>query len=309
MAPLRQAVRLVQHPGADLTLGQDAAHGDAAKLLRRDDEDAGVSQAHSVRSVGPLRHGQKPVDGDAGTDAPRLEPRHLVGHEGDQRRNHYRQRACLVVAGQGRYLIAERLAGAGGQDCQHVLPRHRRLDDGLLHRLPGVVQRLRPEVGEPEPVMELLAGVVPFPAPAAGGIGAGGVAQPADQPPRIGELMPHPGRHDRIAPGHRQPRQRIGQRPAVPDCIRHDLTGVRLAGVAGQLCVNRLIRLGVGWPWQAPQRCEDPIEPRSVVRRGKPMPGCQQVGRRIAQEGPMLIVEDPQRDSGVQGPDSSCARV
>ena len=38
----------------------------------------------------------------------------------------------------------------------------------------------------------------------AGGIGAGSVAQAADQLPRLGKLMSHPGRHDRVAPGHRQ---------------------------------------------------------------------------------------------------------
>ena len=34
------------------------------------------------------------------------------------------------------------------------------------------------------------------------------------QPPRLRELMAHPGRHDRVAAGHRQPGQRVGQRPA-----------------------------------------------------------------------------------------------
>ena len=172
-----------------------------------------------------------------------------------------------------------------------MLPRHRRLDDGLLHRPPGFVRRLRPEVGKAEPAGKLLAGVVPLPAPAAGGVGAGGVAQPADQLPRFGKLMPHPGRHDRIAPSHRQPRQRIGQRPAVPACTRYGLAGARLAGVASQTCGNRVIRLGIGRPARVPQRRKNPIESRTTVRRGQPMPGCQQVRRCIGQ-GLLLVAED-----------------
>ena len=76
--PLREAVSLVQNPGADLPLLEDAAHRDAAKLLRRDDEDAGVAEPNPVKGIGPLGHGQEAVDGDAGADAPRLEPGHLV---------------------------------------------------------------------------------------------------------------------------------------------------------------------------------------------------------------------------------------
>ena len=197
--PSREAVGLVQHPGTDLPLIEDAAHRAVAKLLGRDDEDTGVPHPHPIQGIGSLRHGQKPVDRDAGIDAPRLESRHLVGHEGDQRRDHHRQGAGLVVAGQGGDLIAKRFACTGWQDCQHVLSRHRRLDDGLLHGSPGLVRRLRAEAVKAEPTSKLLAGIVPFPAPLTGGIDAGDVAQPTHQPSRLRELMPHPGRHDRVA--------------------------------------------------------------------------------------------------------------
>ena len=57
-----------------------------------------------------------------------------------------------------------------------MVPRHRRLDDGLLHGPTFVILRVRAEVLEDEPAGEFAAGVVPFPAPGAVRIGAGSVA-------------------------------------------------------------------------------------------------------------------------------------
>ena len=54
--PFREAVGLVQDPGANLPLRQDTANRDAAKLLRRDDQDAGFPKPHAVQSIGTLRH-------------------------------------------------------------------------------------------------------------------------------------------------------------------------------------------------------------------------------------------------------------
>ena len=163
-----------------------------------------------------------------------LQPRHLIRHQRDQGRDHHRQRTRLVVARQGRDLIAERFTRARGQNTEHVLSRHRRLDDGLLHGAPVSSWRFRPEISEAEPAGELLAGIVVVPAPAAGGIGAGGIPEPANQPPRLGELIAHPGRHDRVAAGHRQPSQRVGQRPAGIRRLTHSLAGVSGAGGALQ---------------------------------------------------------------------------
>ena len=128
-----------------------------------------------------------------------------------------------------------------------MLSPHRRLDDGLLHGLPCVVvPRLPAEVVKAKPAAKLLVGVVPLPAPLTLLVCAGGVAQPAHQPSRLRKLKSNPGRHDRVAPGYRQPCQRIGQRPAESGRIRHDFPRVRLASVPIQPCPNRLIRLGFG---------------------------------------------------------------
>ena len=105
--PLREAVRLVQHPPPDRPLVEGATKRDAPQLLGRGKDDAGIPEPHVVQGIGALRHGEKPVDGDAGADALSLETRHLIGHEGDQWRDHHRQRPGLVVAGERRHLVAE----------------------------------------------------------------------------------------------------------------------------------------------------------------------------------------------------------
>ena len=48
VTPLGQAVGFVQYPAADFPVLQCPAQRDAAQLLRRDDEDAGVAQAHPL---------------------------------------------------------------------------------------------------------------------------------------------------------------------------------------------------------------------------------------------------------------------
>ena len=68
VAPAREAVRLVQHPAADLALVERPAQGAAAELLRRDQEDARAPEAHPVQCLGPLGHGEHPVDGHAALD-------------------------------------------------------------------------------------------------------------------------------------------------------------------------------------------------------------------------------------------------
>ena len=265
VAPAREAVGLVQHPAADLALVERPAQGAAAKLLRRDQEDACAAEAHPLQRLGPLGHGEHPVDGHAALDPMPLQSRHLVRHQRDERRDHHRQRAGLVVAGERGNLVAERLAGAGGQDAERVPARHRLFDDGLLRGAAVGFRRFRPEVIDAgEPALHLLAGVVPLPAPVAGGIGAGGVPEPAHEAPGLGKLVAHPGGHDRIAARDREPGQRIGQRPAGIGRIRHGGTRVSGAGGAFQSSADRPVGLGVGGPGRAAQH------PRRIGRERDP---------------------------------------
>ena len=291
---------LVQHPGADFALIQHATKGLVAQLLRRDDHQPGVPEPDPVQRIDPLGHGQQPVDRDARADAVRLQPRHLIRHECDQGRDHHRQGTGVVVAGKGGDLVAERLAGPGGQDPEDMFPGHCRLDNGLLHRSAIGARRLRAEVGEAEPAEKLLSGVVTFPAPAAGGIGACGVPKPANQPPRLRELVADPGRHDRVAPGHRQPGQGIGQRPAFAGRVRQDLAGLGLAGVTRQPASYRCAGLGVRGARRPSQAREEVVEPGALTSgRRQPVPGEQQIRESFAQ-GLVLIAKDVQREPGIE---------
>ena len=87
LAPFRQAVRLVENPGADFPLRQHLAHAAIAQLLGGDEQDADIPQAHAVEHVGPFRHVEQPVDRRAAVDAALAQALDLVLHQRDQRRD------------------------------------------------------------------------------------------------------------------------------------------------------------------------------------------------------------------------------
>ena len=187
VTPAREAVRLVQHPAADLALVERGPQGAAAELLRRDQEDARAAEADALQRFPSFGHGEHPVDGHAALDPMPLQPRHLVRHQRNEGRDHHRQRAGLVVAGDRGDLVAERLARAGGQDAERVPACHDLFDDGLLHGAPVVAGWLRAEIVDAgKPALQLLASVVPLPAPAAGRVGTGRVPEPAHERPASG---------------------------------------------------------------------------------------------------------------------------
>ena len=97
LAPFRQAVRLIKHPAADLPLVEGLSQGAVAQLLRGYQHNAGISHSHPVEGVPAFRHGQQPVDGDAGGDAARLQGGHLIGHQDYQRGDDHGKGAGLVV--------------------------------------------------------------------------------------------------------------------------------------------------------------------------------------------------------------------
>ena len=55
LAPLREAVRLVDHPVADLALLEDGPDRRVPQLLRRDQEDGGIAHPNAVEHVMALR--------------------------------------------------------------------------------------------------------------------------------------------------------------------------------------------------------------------------------------------------------------
>ena len=81
--------------------------------------------------------------------------------------------------------------------------------------------------------------------PGAPGIGTGEVPEAAHEVSGLRKLMAHPGRHDRIAAHHREPRQRIGQRPAALPRLRQYLPAVTRTGRAFQAPADRCQRLSL----------------------------------------------------------------
>ena len=295
-------MRFVQHPGADFPLAEGLAQAVAAQLLRRDDQDGHIAQPEALEHVGALGHGQQAIQRGAAADAARLEIGHLIGHERHQGRDDDRQRAGLVIAGQRRDLIADRLARTGRQNAQHVLAPHRRLDDGFLQGASVRAGRLGAERLEAEPARELMAGVVSRAAPVASGRAAGRIAQPLDQPSGTRELMPYPRRHDRVAARHGEPGQRIGEIPALGFGLGHGQVDGRAAGVFGQQTADGVLRLERGGAQGAAQAREYRGRARAFGSGGgQAVPGQQQV--RVCfltvPQGCALIPKEVQRQPRV----------
>ena len=185
-----------------------------------------------------------------------------------------------------------------------MLPGHRRLDDRPLHGLScALVQRLRAEVLEAEPPRELLAGIVTFPTPVAVRVGACGIAQTANDSPRLRKLVADPRWHDRVASGHRQPCQRVRQSPTLTVRSRRNLACVGPTDDSGQPCVNRLARVRIGWPQRTAQAGEEGVEAGSIsFLGGEPVPGGNQIRcfPGDALQCAPLVAEKVQRETGIE---------
>ena len=147
VAPLADAVGLVDRDEAERQLGQTVHHGAGRQALGRDVEQVqfpGSRRAPDGRAV---------VEGDAGVEPRRahallLQRLDLVGHQGDQRRDHQ----AKAGAQDGGNLVAHRLAAAGGQHRQHVaagedLRHDRGLQAPEVGVAPDPLQR-RPRLGQ-----------------------------------------------------------------------------------------------------------------------------------------------------------------
>ena len=177
--------------------------------------------------------------------------------------------------------------------------RHGSLNHDLLQGPAVLPGRLGPEIVKAEPAGQFPSGVVPLPAPLAVVAGAGGVAQPSQQSAGAGELVTNPGWHDRIASGHRQPRQRVGQLPGAPFSFFQHRCGLRPARRSVEATFDGRVSLHIGWPRCLAQVGEAVIKPSAVVSAGEPMPGGEQVGIRLL-EGLLLVDEHLQSEAGVQ---------
>ena len=119
VAPLRDAVRLVDHEQAHVRGLQRLGEARRREALGRD-----VEQAH-LAGGGALHHGAVDprvllgVDHGGASRGHALQALDLVLHQGHERRDHHRE----VVAHQRRQLVAQRLARARGHDDEHVVRR------------------------------------------------------------------------------------------------------------------------------------------------------------------------------------------
>ena len=127
VAPLRDAVGLVDRHHRDVALGQHLDRVGPRQPFGRDIEQpelAPAQQAHHAGILGRLVAGVQA----AGRNPGRRERPHLVAHQGDQRRHNQGQ----AGPGDGGKLVAQRLAAAGRHDGQHVLARQHGVDDLFL---------------------------------------------------------------------------------------------------------------------------------------------------------------------------------
>ena len=218
VAPLGQAVGLVEDPAADLAQRDRLGEGRVAQLLGRDVQQAGLPGAHRVERRAPLRRRQparqRVREVRAGLGAEVVD---LIVHQRLQRRHDHGQRAAPQVALDGGQLETQRLAAAGRQQRQQRLVGEAGVDDGALRRPTVGQRRLRAEVVVLEPPPQLRQRIVHAAAPAAAGVAARHVAQRPQQFARLWQLAADPRHHDRRrggvrGGGHAQPRDREQQR-------------------------------------------------------------------------------------------------
>ena len=134
IAPLRDAVGLVDHYIINVQDLQIAAEQTCAETLRGDIEELAAAVCGVVQRVVHLMTVHSRMHGD-GPDAAGLQILHLVFHKGDKRSDH-QSRAVLQQSGN---LETDALASAGGQDSESVATLQGGVHDLLLHGPEGVV--------------------------------------------------------------------------------------------------------------------------------------------------------------------------
>ena len=224
MPPLRQAVRLVEHPGADLPLPQRLPERLAPQLLRRHVQQRYIAHRNPVQHIAALQRRQQPVQrrrAAARRRRPLPQLVHLILHQRLQRRQHHRQRPAPLHFRQRRKLETQRLPAARRHHRHQRFPGQRHLHHLALQTAPALVP---PEILEPrEPAPQPLPAVELLPAPCASRIAARTIPQPVGNLPRRGITPPHPARQHRpTVPRHRQPNQHICQ-PHPPLAVLRNL--------------------------------------------------------------------------------------
>jgi hypothetical protein len=128
-------MRLVDRHQAQLAaLVQRREHGEEARVghaLGRRVQQHQPCAHHLALDAGGLLAGERRVQ-ERGMHAGFLQRADLVVHQRDQRAHHQCEALARAVAHDGRHLIAQALAAAGGHQHQRVAALAHVLDDGLL---------------------------------------------------------------------------------------------------------------------------------------------------------------------------------
>ncbi len=127
VAPLTDAVRLVDGDQADGQFGQTLQHGPRRQPFGRNIQQVQLARPRRAPDGRTLVHGQAGIQ-PGGGHALLLQRLDLIGHQGDQRRDDQPH----ALAQDGGHLIADALAPAGRQHGQHVAPGQNLLDHRSL---------------------------------------------------------------------------------------------------------------------------------------------------------------------------------
>ncbi len=134
VAPLRDAVRLVDGEEGDVDLGEKRQHALLHEALGRDVEEVERAGLQLPLDGLLLGEGQRRVE-EGRLDARGFERVDLILHERDQRRDD----DAGAAPHEGGDLVAERLAAARRHEDQRVAAGEHRLHDGRLVQPEGVV--------------------------------------------------------------------------------------------------------------------------------------------------------------------------
>ena len=180
-----------------------------------------------------------------------------------------------------------------------MLSRHGPLDDGLLQGNAILIGGFGPKVGKSKPAGQFLLRIVALPAPLAVPVLTGRVPQQLQYFAGPGEFVQHPGRHGRVAAGHGEPGQGIGQGPALLVRVGEDTLGLAGAGLTRQAAPDGPSGLFAGGFGRLSQFFEQQVESGGIVQGGQPVPGGQQVAVRPGQRL-LLVLKQIEGQLGVQ---------
>ncbi len=304
VAPFGQAVRLVEHPGADPAHADGFDEGAVAELLGRNQQNAGIAEAYLVQHVAPLGHGQHAVQGRRVVDPGLDQVIDLILHQRLQRRDDDAQAAIAPMPRQGGQLVADRLAAAGGQNGEQAFAGITGAGDVFLQRAASRVFRFGAKGSVAEKAFQFLAWIEIDRTIRAVDITTGAFAQLANLPAGGRELQADPWRQHGIAAADTQPGEDVGKRTAGLDIgqsfleNRSQAVWANLAKDEGGNPATDLVSRG---RHGLPDVREKTAETAAASPAEKEMMAGKLVGAGLTQggEGLVLVRPQPERQLGI----------